>query len=222
MIKNNNMFSALAEKNINSPHPSTIIIREDIAKSRKQFASHSSPAPMSKEVSSQEQYSFAFTPKTQENVLSNKKTKACENIIKTGHCWRNTECSYAHWQDEIVYQPCGFGDRCFRRMKKNLRDGQRICTFKHESETMEEYYIRTEMPIPNLPRREQRIPVSQLENCSRTQKTFSPQAEVFTPSRRESRSPIEEITIESSIENLEESILMSISQGFTKFNIKIN
>ena len=190
-------------KNMFSPLDESIIIPS------LPIASFSSP----KQVSSFHSRNVA-SPATNDFIKNNersqvnlKKTKACDNVEKNGHCHRGNNCDYAHTLGELVYQPCGFGSNCFRRNRSNLRPGQKICTFKHPSETIQEHHNRIGTSIPRLPTGVERPIERPIERPVERQ--------------IERPEPSNEIMLEIPVEILESAIMDAIAQGFTSFHIKL-
>lgn len=94
-------------------------------------------------------YTTKFTKKSID--IRYYKTQPCAFVERKGYpdsfgiCSRKS-CSYAHSLQELRFASCNFGDGCYRQF-----DNDRICTFKHPSETIDEYYTRIGKKVPYLP-----------------------------------------------------------------------
>ncbi len=84
------------------------------------------------------------------------KTRPCRNIVETGSCNRNS-CMFAHNENEIQVSECSYGDNCFRKDNRRLREGQSICKYKHPSDSIEEYYIKLGCSFPLFPENKKEI-----------------------------------------------------------------
>ena len=87
--------------------------------------------------------------------------KPCHFVVrkdnnKFGVCYRE-ECSFAHSLNELNIPKCIFGDDCkkiYATWDYNLgiNDSNKKCEFKHPFESNEEYFNRTKIRIPDLPK----------------------------------------------------------------------
>jgi hypothetical protein len=75
-------------------------------------------------------------------------TSACNNVFRHGKCNRGDKCTYAHTLDKLKDPICLFNDNC-----RNPDS----CRFKHDTETREDFYRRTNRTIPKLPATESDI-----------------------------------------------------------------
>jgi len=111
--------------------------------------------------------SFYF-PKNEKEVEINNiqeqnllKIKPCHFVLlkegkKFGVCYRE-ECTFAHSLSELNIPKCIFGDNCkkiYATWNHELyrNDFDKKCEFKHPFETTEEYFKRTKIEIPDLPK----------------------------------------------------------------------
>lgn len=87
-------------------------------------------------------------------------TKACNFSLKNsvtgeyGTCYRST-CTFAHSLEELNDPMCEFDEMCRYKQGRYNKDGTfdvtLKCTFRHSSETREEWLERTGKKLPDLP-----------------------------------------------------------------------
>ena len=105
----------------------------------------------------------AFTNMSDKNRVAEKLlcTKACNFALKNpdtgkyGSCYRST-CTFAHSLEELNDPMCEFDEACRykkgRYNKNGTFDDTLKCTFRHTSETREEWLERTGKTLPDLPK----------------------------------------------------------------------
>lgn len=80
----------------------------------------------------------------------NMKTKLCWSVNSLGPCPYGNRCTFAHNINEIVCKECNFGDWCNLIMfteDGSENCGDKVCKFKHPSETKEMYLKRLNINI---------------------------------------------------------------------------
>lgn len=76
------------------------------------------------------------------------KTRMCSSIDNKEKCPHGQNCRFAHFLGELIISNCLFGSKC--KFVKNI-DGKLVnssdkcCQHKHPDETVDEYYIRTNL-----------------------------------------------------------------------------
>ena len=105
----------------------------------------------------------AFTNMSDKESVANKLkcTKACNFALKTnvtgkyGTCYRST-CTFAHSLEELNDPMCEFDIMCRYKQGRYNKNGEfdvtLKCTFRHRSETREEWLGRTGKTLPDLPK----------------------------------------------------------------------
>jgi hypothetical protein len=94
-------------------------------------------------------------------------TRPCKWVVKQvdedgkvspnyGICTREL-CTFAHCLDELVIIDCAFGDRCNRKdgsidYNSGVKDTSNKCTYLHPNENIDQYYERTGIEKPDIPR----------------------------------------------------------------------
>ena len=82
----------------------------------------------------------------------NMKTRLCWSVNSLGPCPYGNRCTFAHNINEIVCKECNFGDWCNLIMiteDGTVNCGEKVCKFKHPSETKEMYLKRVKINIPS-------------------------------------------------------------------------
>ena len=175
VIAHKNMFNLLSDDNINA---SSIVSPFSFA-----------PPQQARQQAHQQ----ARTPQR----LSFTKTRPCNEAINTGHCHRGSNCDYANFQEELVDPPCGFRN-CYRRHQSTLKQGQTICTLRHEDESVSDYRHRVHKNIDRLPYK------NKVEDRRVVEDRHS-----------------DELTIRVSADKVSDAIKEALKNGFTNFNIEL-
>jgi len=115
-------------------------------------------------------------------------TKACNFALKNpvtgeyGTCYRST-CTFAHSLDELNDPMCEFDEMCRYKQGRYSKNGEfdatLKCTFRHTSETHEEWLERTEKTLPDLPNTLSKIVDEKVLGSGYVKKTIP-----FTPPKR--------------------------------------
>jgi hypothetical protein len=80
--------------------------------------------------------------------FDNKYTRMCKSFEQGNICSYGTRCQFAHSFEQLSCRDCSFGDRCcFIHVStsgrvSNQYEADRICSFKHPSESKEQFFQR--------------------------------------------------------------------------------
>lgn len=117
-------------------------------------------------------------------------TAACRNVTKRkddgsyGTCYR-MECSYAHSLSSFRYPKCAFDPNCRHMNGRRDRvtgswDASHRCQYKHDCETVAQFYERTSKASPDLPETDELSRVIPKPKVVATKSRVAQKSEKFT------------------------------------------
>jgi len=178
----------------------------------------------------------AFTNMSDKESVAKKLkcTKACNFVLKNpitgkyGTCYRSI-CTFAHSLEELNDPMCEFNRMCRYKHGRYNKNGEfdvtLKCTFRHISETREEWLERTEKTLPDLPKTLSK-PVEEKVLGSGYAKKTSP----FTPPKRVAldipsapiKPPAEKVAKKESTEKVRKNLSKEYNEKPTKKSLNSN
>ena len=85
-------------------------------------------------------------PQVTPTINNNTKRMFCRSVLDNTPCTYGDKCNFAHTQEEITPQSCGYGDTCVHIVTGQTgafnRDRGKICQRIHPCENINTYCIR--------------------------------------------------------------------------------
>lgn len=178
----------------------------------------------------------AFTNMSDKELIAKKLkcTKACNFALKNpitgkyGTCYRSA-CTFAHYLEELNDPMCEFDGMCRYKHGRYNKNGEfdvtMKCTFRHTSETREEWLRRSGKTLPDLPKTLSKTVTEKVLGSGYAKKTIP-----FTPPKRvvldipsaPVKPPAEKIAKRESAEKVKKNLSKEYSEKLTEKSLNSN